>query len=95
MNMDNATRYRPRREARNPLKCTYRGCGKSGHSEDNCWVKNPKKIPRSLKEKFTSITNRAVVTNGMGGVADLPNSKDTYIRTDALGTLPFNSCETS
>lgn len=86
MNIDNPTRYRPRREDRNHLKCTYPSCGKTGHSEDNCWVKNPEKIPRSLKEKFTNTTNRAVVKNGMGGVAEmnLNDSKDTYIRTDAL-----------
>ncbi|KGO69328.1 Integrase, catalytic core [Penicillium italicum] len=90
MNIDNPTRYRPRREDRNHLKCTYPSCGKTGHSEDNCWVKNPEKIPRSLKEKFTNTTNRAVVNNDMGGVAEmnLNDSKDTYTRTDALGTGP-------
>lgn len=90
MNMDNSTRYRPRREDRNHLKCTHPGCGKTGHTEEYCWVKNPEKIPRSLKEKFTNTTNRAVVPNGMGGVAemDLIDSKDTYIRSDALGTGP-------
>ncbi|KZN94229.1 hypothetical protein EN45_044190 [Penicillium chrysogenum] len=86
INMDHSTRYRLRREDRNHLKCTYPSCGKTGHSEDNCWVKNPEKIPRSLKEKFTNTTNRAVVTNGMGGVAEmnLTDSKDSYIRTDTL-----------
>ncbi|KAI3129614.1 hypothetical protein CBS147330_5244 [Penicillium roqueforti] len=90
MNMDNSTRYRPRREDRNHLKCTHPGCGKTGHTEEHCWVKNPEKIPRSLKEKSTNTTNRAVVPNGMGGVAemDLIDSKDTYIRSDALGTGP-------
>ncbi|KAJ6033764.1 hypothetical protein N7444_011535 [Penicillium canescens] len=93
MNTDNNTRYRPRREDRSHLKCTHSGCGKTGHTEEYCWVKNPEKIPRSLKEKFTNTTNRAVITNGMGGVAemDLPDSKDTYIRTDALGTGPSPS----
>ncbi|KAJ5749394.1 hypothetical protein N7533_006422 [Penicillium manginii] len=65
MNMDN-TRYRPRREDRSHLKCTHPSCGKTGHTEENCWVKNPEKIPRSLKEKFTNPTNRAVATNGTG-----------------------------
>ena len=37
---------------------THPGCGKTGHTEEHCWVKNPEKIPRSLKEKFTNTTNR-------------------------------------
>ncbi|KAI3114590.1 hypothetical protein CBS147330_9788 [Penicillium roqueforti] len=77
---------KPRREDRNHLKCTHPGCGKTSHTEEHYWVKNPEKIPRSLKEKSTNTTNRAVVPNGMGGVAemDLIDSKDTYIRSDAL-----------
>jgi hypothetical protein len=97
MNVDNNARYRSKREDRSHLKCTYPGCGKTGHTEEYCWVKSPEKIPRSLKEKFTNITNRAIVTNGMGGVAetDLTDSKDTYIRTDTLGTGPSPSTHTN
>ncbi|CAI7613697.1 unnamed protein product [Penicillium pancosmium] len=52
--MDNPTRYRSRREDKSHLKCTYPGCAKTGHTEEYCWVKNPEKIPQSLREKTTT-----------------------------------------
>lgn len=85
-NMDSNARYKPRREDRGHLRCTYPGCGKTGHTEEYCWVKSPEKIPRSLKEKFANNPNRANLANGMGGVAemDLKESNDTYVRNDTL-----------
>ncbi|KAJ5222193.1 uncharacterized protein N7469_008433 [Penicillium citrinum] len=87
-NMDSNARYKPRREDRGHLRCTYPGCGKTGHTEEYCWVKSPEKIPRSLKEKFANNPNRANLANGMGGVAemDLKESNDTYVRNDTLGS---------
>ena len=41
-----------KREDRGHLKCTYSGCGKTGHTEDTCWAKDPSKAPRSIKDKL-------------------------------------------
>ncbi|KAM3553829.1 hypothetical protein MY1884_006461 [Beauveria asiatica] len=45
---------KPKRQDRSHLKCTYPGCGKSGHSEDTCWTKDPSKAPRSLKNRIAA-----------------------------------------
>jgi hypothetical protein len=92
-NKNNDSSYKPTREDKSHLKCTYPGCGKIGHTEENCWAKNPEKIPRSLKDKFTTNTVNKPIheTNGMGAVVgtDLVSSKDTHTRADSLGTLPL------
>jgi hypothetical protein len=33
------------------LVCAYAKCGRTGHDESDCWIKNPEKKPKSLKEK--------------------------------------------
>ena len=43
---------KPSREDKSHLKCTYPDCGRTGHTEETCWVKSPEKIPRSLKNKL-------------------------------------------
>ncbi|KAJ5454821.1 gag-polypeptide of LTR copia-type domain-containing protein [Penicillium daleae] len=67
------------------LKCTYPDCGKTGHIEENCWTKNPDKMPRSLKDKFT-IDKPINDTDGIGGVAEsnLTTPENAYSRANSL-----------
>jgi hypothetical protein len=51
------------RDDKSHLKCTYPDCGKTGHTEENCWTKNPEKMPRSLKDKFTINTDNNSVND--------------------------------
>ena len=70
------------------LKCTYPDCGKTGHIEENCWTKNPSKMPRSLKDKFTINTvNKSIDDiDGMGRVAEtnFANFRNAYTRANSL-----------
>ncbi|KAK4067059.1 hypothetical protein Purlil1_13929 [Purpureocillium lilacinum] len=79
----------PKREDRSHLKCTYPGCGKSGHTEENCWTKDPSKAPRSYKDRMAAkIDNNPI--DGMGGTVetDLTTFRDAYSREDTIGTAP-------
>lgn len=92
-NSDSGTAYngspKPKREDRSHLKCTYPGCGKTGHTEENCWTKDPYKVPRSLKDRFAANTDNKPI-NGMGGATETnPTTfRDTYSRANSLGTAP-------
>ncbi|KFZ24291.1 hypothetical protein V502_01231 [Pseudogymnoascus sp. VKM F-4520 (FW-2644)] len=82
-------RLKPNREDRSHLKCTYPGCGKTGHTEESCWTKDPSKVPRSLKDRFAvNIDSKPI--NGMGGTTEtnLATFKDAYSRPGSLGTAP-------
>jgi hypothetical protein len=78
---------KPKREDKSHLKCTYPSCGKTGHTEENCWTKDPDKIPRPLKDRFVVNTNHKPIA-GMGGAAEtsLNTFRDAYSRTDTLST---------
>ncbi|KFY25558.1 hypothetical protein V493_04586 [Pseudogymnoascus sp. VKM F-4281 (FW-2241)] len=82
-------RLKTNREDRSHLKCTYPGCGKTGHTEESCWAKDPSKVPRSLKDRFAvNIDSKPI--NGMGGTTEtnLATFKDAYSRPSSLGTAP-------
>ena len=74
---------------RSHLKCTYPGCGRTGHTEENCWTKDPSKVPRSLKDKFAAKTDNKPI-DGMGGTTEtnLTTFRDAYSSADDLGTAP-------
>lgn len=80
---------RPRREDRSHLKCSYPGCGKTGHTEENCWSKDPSKAPRSVKDKSAENTENKPA-RAMGGTteANLNAFKDAYSDAEDLGTAP-------
>ena len=80
---------RPKREDRSHLKCTYPGCGKTGHTEETCWTKDPSKAPRSFKDRITANTDNKPI-DGMGGTTEtnLTTFRDAYSYTDGLGTAP-------
>ncbi|KAJ5109551.1 hypothetical protein N7532_002196 [Penicillium argentinense] len=88
-------RYKPSRADKSHLKCTYPDCGKTGHTEETCWVKSPEKIPRSLKDRLpTHIDNKPMSEKaGMAGVVktDPVPDRDVSIRADSLGTTPFST----
>lgn len=93
-NSGNSGGWRKPREDRSHLKCTYAPCGKTGHDEDHCWMKNPEKVPKALQGKInlnkSSSDNNTSTAAGMGGVADsnLSNFRDAYARADTLGNTP-------
>ena len=92
-NTNGGTNYtgnrRPRRDDRSHLKCGYPGCGKIGHTEENCWSKDPSKAPRSIKDKSAANTeNKLVGTMGGTTEANLNTFKDAYSEADDLGTVP-------
>ncbi|KAF2174651.1 hypothetical protein K469DRAFT_705780, partial [Zopfia rhizophila CBS 207.26] len=70
------------------LKCVYPGYGKTSHTKENYWIKNPDTIPRSLKDKFnTNINNRSIKdTSGIGGITEtnLTTFRNAYTRADSL-----------
>ena len=78
-----------RREDKSHLKCAYHGCGKTGHTEENCWTKYPHKTPRSIKDRITFNTDNKP-TEGMGGATEtnLTTFRDAYSYPDAIGTAP-------
>ena len=86
---NSAGKRRPRREDRSHLKCNYPGCGKTGHTEENCWTKDPSKAPRSIKDRSTENAETKLV-GAMGGTteANLSTFKDTYSDAEDLGTVP-------
>jgi len=92
-NPNNGTGYtgsrRPKREDRSHLKCIYPGCGKTGHTEETCWTKDPSKVPRSFKNRITANTDNKPI-NGMGGTTktNLTTFRDAYSSIDDLGTAP-------
>lgn len=75
---------RPKREDRSHLKCTYPGCGKTGHTEDTCWTKDPSKAPRSLKDRLSANTG-GKATEGMAGNTEtnLTTFRDTHSKGSA------------
>lgn len=83
---------KPRREDRSHLKCTYPGCGKSGHSEDTCWTKNPSKAPRSLKDRIVADTDdKSIGVIGATTETNLATFRDTYSHIDDLGIAPSST----
>ena len=90
---DGGTAYngspKPKRADKSHLKCTYPGCGKAGHTEENCWTKDPYKAPRPVKDRSAAITDNKPI-NGMGGATetDLTTFRDAYSRANTLGTAP-------
>jgi len=92
---------RPRREDRSQLRCTYPDCGKTGHTEETCWTKNPHKAPRSVKDRLAVNTDNKPI-NGMGGAAETDPATfgDAYSHASTLGTTHppaprTNAAETS
>ncbi|OAQ57707.1 gag-polypeptide of LTR copia-type domain-containing protein [Pochonia chlamydosporia 170] len=81
---------RPKREDKSHLKCTYPGCGKTGHTEETCWTKEPSKAPRSVKDRIAANTDKNPV-DGMGGTTEtnLTTFRDAYSVADDLGAAPF------
>ena len=97
-NVDNkgyGGRSKSSREDKSHLKCTYPDCGRTGHTEETCWIKTPEKIPRSLKDKFPAHTGNKLIREkpGMAGVVetDLTTARDVFDRADSLGTAPFST----
>ena len=90
---DGGTAYngspKPKRADKSHLKCTYPSCGKAGHTEENCWTKDPYKAPRPVKDRSAAITDNKPI-NGMGGATetDLTTFRDAYSRANTLGTAP-------
>lgn len=80
---------RPKREDRSHLKCSYPGCGKTGHTEETCWTKDPSKAPRSSKDRVAANTDNNAI-DGMGGTTEtnLTTLRDTYSCADGLGAAP-------
>lgn len=75
-----------KREDKSYLKCTYNGCGKIGHTEDNCWTKDLSKIPRSIKDKFnTNTANRHIEVVSANTETNLATFRDAYSSADELG----------
>jgi len=83
---------RPKREDRRHLKCTYPGCGRTGHSEDTCWTKDPSKAPRSFKDKIATNTDDKSI-DVIGGTTETnPTTfRDAYSRANDLGTAPSSA----
>lgn len=59
-------RSKPSREDKSHLKCTYPGCGRTGHTEETCWIKSPEKIPRSLKHKLPAHNDSKFMNENAG-----------------------------
>lgn len=76
----------PKREDKSHLKCTFTGCGKTSHTEETCWTKDPSKAPRSLKDKLNSTAghkhSRTVSANAETNLATF---RDAYSSADDLG----------
>lgn len=88
-------RSKPSREDKSHLKCTYPDCGRTGHTEETCWVKSPEKIPRSLKNKLPAYIDNKLM-NEKASIAsivetDLAYDRDVFVRADSLGTAPFST----
>lgn len=80
---------RTKREDRSHLRCTYPGCGKTGHTEETCWTKDPSKAPRSLKDKFTANAANNDTENIVATTETNVNTfRDAYTRADALSMAP-------
>ncbi|KZZ88210.1 Ribonuclease H-like protein [Beauveria brongniartii RCEF 3172] len=83
---------KPKRQDRSHLKCTYPGCGKSGHSEDTCWTKDPSKAPRSLKNRIAAgADDNPIDAIGATTETNLDTFRNTYSHIDDLGIAPSST----
>ena len=87
---------KPNCEDRSHLKCTYLGCGKTGHTEENLRPRTP---PKSLMLSRTGSLSILTTSQSVWAVPQKP-FKDTYSRPDSLGMAPspalhINTADTS
>ncbi|KAL7767857.1 hypothetical protein ACKLNR_002158 [Fusarium oxysporum f. sp. zingiberi] len=41
----------PDKSDKQNLVCTHKNCGKTGHTEEDCWIAHPDKMPQRIKDK--------------------------------------------
>jgi hypothetical protein len=78
-----------KREDRSQLKCTYSACGRTGHTEETCWTKDPLKAPRFFKNKLPANSeNKPIESMTSNTETNLTTFRDAYSSADDLGTAP-------
>lgn len=65
-NSNNGGGNKPFNPDRPPVKCTFSDCGRWGHTEDRCWVKDPSLKPKAVRDKEARLVTNNKPKNKAG-----------------------------